>query len=102
MRAHLIDQLLGFAAFEPGDVVLDLSRTPSVLGDGAGIERYGIELGERGRPVEGLGHARCFEQILPAQRLHEVHDLFESALPMPGTLVRTIFSSRSADGYPTQ
>ena len=35
---------------------------------------------ERGRPVERLGDARRLEQVLLAQRLHEMHDLLRQAL----------------------
>src|ERR1700737_1529407 len=73
LRAHLIDQLLGFAAFEPDDVVLIFEQDAERVGDSAGIERHDIELGKRGRPVEGLGYARRLEQILLAQCLHKEH-----------------------------
>ena len=38
-------------------------------------QRAGVEFAERGGPVDGLGDARRFVEILVAQRLHEAHDL---------------------------
>ena len=49
VRAHLIQQLLRLRAFDAGDVVLVLQQHAKRIGDGRGIERDCVELGERRR-----------------------------------------------------
>ena len=56
------------------------SSTPSVSDTVAGSSATTSSSDERRRPVERLGDAGRLEQILLAQRLHEVHDLLRQRL----------------------
>src|SRR5262245_31917068 len=80
LGVHLVDQLLGLAAFDAGDVVLVLQQHPEGVGGRRGVERDRVELGERRSPIERLGDARRLEQVLLAQRLHKMHDLLGQGL----------------------
>src|SRR5262249_22375482 len=75
LRAHLVDELLRLCPFNARDIVLIFEQHAKRVGNGQGIERRDVELGERGSPVERLGDAGRLEQILLAQCLHEMHDL---------------------------
>ena len=76
-----------------------LRSTPSVSDDGLRVERDLVELGERRRPVERLGDAGILEQVLAAEPLDEARrSRRDSRSPAPGTLVRTISSSRAKSG----
>src|SRR5262245_53207166 len=46
LGVHLVDQLLGLAAFDAGDVVLVLEQHAKSVGDRRGVERHRVELGE--------------------------------------------------------
>src|SRR5262245_25749584 len=63
LGVHLVDQLLGLAAFDAGDVVLVLEQHAERVGDRGGVERHCVELAERRGPIERLGDARRLEQI---------------------------------------
>ena len=90
---------LGLAAFDARDVVLIFQQHAERVGHGRRIERDRVELGQRGRPVERLGDAGRLEQILLAQRLHEMHDLLATAsCRCPAPWRARSSSSRSAFG----
>jgi hypothetical protein len=57
-----------------GNIVLVLQQDAERIGDHRRIERDRVEFDQRGGPIEGFGDAGRLEQILPAQRLHHVHD----------------------------
>ena len=95
---HGVEQFLRLGALDPCDVVLILEQHAERIGHGRGIERHDIELGQCGRPVERFRDTRRLEQVQPAQRLNEMQTSCDSFLAMPGTLARTILSSRSAVG----
>jgi len=80
--------------------VLVFEQDAKRVGDGSGVERDHVELGERrgAGPVEGSATPGRLKQILLAQRLHERHHLRGKLLLTPGTLARTIANSRSAFG----
>jgi len=94
---HRIEQFLRPRALDARDVVLILNSTPSVSDTVAG-SMPDIELGQRRRPVERFRRRPEFEQIEPAQRCTKVTTSCDSFFEIPGTLARTIFSSRSAVG----
>ena len=76
-----------------------LRSTPSVSVTVAGSSATASSSVSARRPVERLGDARRLEQVLLAQRLDEMRrPPATAACAMPGTLARTIASSRSAFG----
>ena len=66
LRLHLVEQLLDLRTFELGDVVLIFKKHTERVGDGGRIERYDVELGQRGGPIQRFGDARRLEYILLA------------------------------------
>src|ERR1700722_15062907 len=77
LGARLLDQRLRLCAFYLCDIVLIFQQHAERIGDLRRVERYRVELGQRGRPVERLGDARRLEQVLLAQTLNE-RDKFRS------------------------
>ncbi len=71
LRLHLVEQMLDLGAVEPGNIVLVLEQYTERVRHRCRIEGDHIKLGQRGSPVQRLGHARRFEQVFLAQRLHE-------------------------------
>ena len=99
LGARLLDQRLGFRAFDLGDVVLIFEEHAERVGDLRRVERDGVEFGQRRRPVERLGDARRLEQVLLAQPLDEGDEFARSAARgARGALARTIAISRAASG----
>lgn len=94
----LVEDAPAFALADAGDVVLILEQHADGVGDGFGVERKPVQFGQRTGPVDGLGDARHLEQVNLAQLLHERDHLGDRRLLAPGTLVRTISSSRAASG----
>ncbi len=99
LRVRFGDQPRRDLGRDRADVVLVLEQRAQRVGDRLGIERDAIERDQRLGPVERLGDARRLEQVHRAQALRERDDLARQALAAtPGTLRRTIASSRSAFG----
>src|ERR1700683_5524718 len=66
LRLHLVEQLLDLRTFEFGDIVLIFKKHAEGVGNGGGIERNDVELGQRGGPIQRFGEPRRLEQILLA------------------------------------
>src|SRR5512143_2595433 len=73
LARRVLQHLLQGVALHPRDIVLVLQERAQRVADHLRGQRAGIELGERGRPVDGLGHARRLVEILVAQSLDEAH-----------------------------
>src|SRR5206468_685506 len=67
VRLHLAQDFRRFRTLQALDVVLVLEQHAQRVVDGLGIEVERVEFGERGRPVDRLGHARRLEQVELAQ-----------------------------------
>src|SRR5947209_12406620 len=75
LARRVLQHLLQGLALHPRDVVLVLEQRPQGVADHLRGQRAGVELRQRGGPVDGLGDTRRLVEILVAQRLHEEHDL---------------------------
>ena len=86
---------LGFAALHRLDVVLVFQQHAERVGDERRIERHGVELHQRRRPVERFGDAGRLEQVLlrgsPGRRRRSPRDSRSGA---SGACARRIASSR--------
>src|SRR4051812_46035700 len=72
---RVLQYLLQGVALHPRDVVLVFEQRAQRVADHLRGQRAGVELRQRGGPVDGLGDARRLVEILIAERLDETHDL---------------------------
>ncbi len=68
------------------DVVLVLEQEPQGRLDQRRLQPLGAQVGERRRPVQGLGHPGQFVEVLGPQPLDEGHHLVGEPLREPGHL----------------
>src|SRR4051812_48750836 len=66
---RFLQNLLQRVALHPRDVVLVFQQRAERVADQLRRQRTGVEFGQRGGPVDGLGDARRLVEILVAQGL---------------------------------
>src|SRR5258708_3921099 len=75
LALRLFQNLLQRVALHPRDVILVFQERAERIAHHLRRQRAGVEFGQRGGPVDGLGYPRRLIEILLAQRLHEADDL---------------------------